>query len=795
TQNFHDSGGDPRSIITLKYEDFTSFHSRYYNSSNGLIFLYGNISTEKHFKYLSEEILGDCTPNGFNPVLLKQEKWDKPKRFDHTYGILDSESLQQKTLICLSWLLPSDEDFELLLLLDLLSSILLGNNGSPLRKAVVESRLGEDLLPYSGMFSSYLESFFMVGLRGTDRDKTGPFVDLVLKTIEELCVKGIERKIIEAAFNRFEFSCRELTRGRQPLGIRYSFMVTGSWLHGYDPFRELLVLRYLKPIRRKIFKRGFISSLLKKYFLENNSRTLVVLTPEKGKKQREDDFFRNYIQETLARKGQGEKQASMLARLKEFQDTPDSDEDLAKLPSLNLSELPRAVKKYDVDLSDSSLSSPIYTYGTPTNGIVYLDFYFDIAGLDFDSHLYLPILAETFVSMGIPGRSYADVSREVALQTGGFSYYLDSAVTVSGECKQWLVFRIKLLKHKINAALDILTKLLLSVDLSDTQRLYDVLLEYKNNLKSGIMFSGSYFSSLRAASRIHLSELYEEKWGGIEQYLFCHKLLDSLSRDSGIIESLQLRCNQIRSQIINLSRLTLLIIASAPDLKKAGTGVENAFQRFPRGPDIENIPPVSLPDDQPAFESIAIPSSTGSVATALKGSVFRSRENTIETILTKLMANCVLIDRVRQKGGAYGVSAHPSLLNGVFSFSSYRDPNIQSTLQAYADGLKYIHEKKFTKEQLKRAIIGRVGIDEKPLEPKNKGAVGLKRRMLGITDEERQKRRDIVLGATPDDLSHAAELLLEKMDKSRTVVIAGSEIIEKESSLMPELYGHRINLP
>src|SRR5690606_16411786 len=43
-----ESGGDPRSIPALTYEQFRAFHARYYHPSNAYIFLYGDIPITDH---------------------------------------------------------------------------------------------------------------------------------------------------------------------------------------------------------------------------------------------------------------------------------------------------------------------------------------------------------------------------------------------------------------------------------------------------------------------------------------------------------------------------------------------------------------------------------------------------------------------------------------------------------------------------------------------------------------------------------------------------------------------------
>ena len=48
-------------------------------------------------------------------------------------------------MFCVNWLLPSPTDAELVFALELLDHILLGTPASPLRKALIESGLGEDI--------------------------------------------------------------------------------------------------------------------------------------------------------------------------------------------------------------------------------------------------------------------------------------------------------------------------------------------------------------------------------------------------------------------------------------------------------------------------------------------------------------------------------------------------------------------------------------------------------------------------------------------------------------------------
>ena len=57
-----ESGGDPEDIPDLTYEEFLSFHQRYYHPSNSYIYLYGNLDAEEYLTFLEENYLF-CTGN------------------------------------------------------------------------------------------------------------------------------------------------------------------------------------------------------------------------------------------------------------------------------------------------------------------------------------------------------------------------------------------------------------------------------------------------------------------------------------------------------------------------------------------------------------------------------------------------------------------------------------------------------------------------------------------------------------------------------------------------------------
>jgi Zn-dependent M16 (insulinase) family peptidase len=185
-----DSGGNPASIPDLSLESARGFHARYYHPSNCRIFLYGSIPLEEILAFLAEKLLAGFSPQKIDSVIPLQEPWDRPRRLEKTYPVKPDTPLEGRSSVTLSWLLPPVTDPVDLVTHELLSEVLVENAGSPLRKALVDSGLGEDLSPVSGLEVDLKQMIFAAGLRGTDPGKEQDLQKLIFGTLSRLCTQG-----------------------------------------------------------------------------------------------------------------------------------------------------------------------------------------------------------------------------------------------------------------------------------------------------------------------------------------------------------------------------------------------------------------------------------------------------------------------------------------------------------------------------------------------------------------------------------------------------------------------------
>lgn len=123
-------------------------------------------------------------------------------------------------------------------MLDMLEHILTGLPGSPLRKALMDSGLGDDVTG-AGLEPDLRQAYFSIGLRSI-RPEDGDAVEaLIMDTLADLAEHGVPAKAVEAALNSLEFELRENNTGRFPRGLAAMFRSLSTWLYDGDPFAPL----------------------------------------------------------------------------------------------------------------------------------------------------------------------------------------------------------------------------------------------------------------------------------------------------------------------------------------------------------------------------------------------------------------------------------------------------------------------------------------------------------------------------------------------------------------------------
>jgi presequence protease len=137
-----------------------------------------------------------------------------------------------------------------------------------------------------------------------------------------------------------------------------------------------------------------------------------------------------------------------------------------------------------------------------------------------------------------------------------------------------------------------------------------------------------------------------------------------------------------------------------------------------------------------------------------------------------------LWDKVRVQGGAYGAFCPFDRLSGVLTFISYRDPNIQGTLEVYDQSGEFLRQLDINRAELTKSIIGVIGEMDAYQLPDAQGYTSMTRYLTGVSDEDRQCIREEVLATTQKDFRAFGDVLDRVKNKGLVVVLGSVEAIE-----------------
>ena len=413
-----DSGGNPDNITDLTYEKFKKFYDVYYHPSNSYIFLYGTMDIEEQLRFINDEYLSHFDAIEIDTEVTEQAPFKEGKVITYPYSVGSDESTDNRTLHAFSYVLPHVTP-EQSLAFEVLTHALLTSPAAPLKQALVKAGIGSDVSGY--YLDSIRQPIWVVQASGSNMDKQGQLQEIVESTLQQFCKDGIDKELLEASLNSIEFTLRESDFGGRPIGLAYIIRMMDNWLYGKDPIELLHYEEALVNIRKGL-QGSYFEDLIRHSLLDNHHKSLVSLYPEQGLQDKKDADVKEQLAAIKASMSQDELEGivEQTKRLKLRQETPDSEEALATIPLLELSDLSPEVE--DVERRESTIGhTKLHFVPTFTKGINYVAYYFKLDCLTEDELFYADILSDIIGRVDTSKRSYEDLAKLINLNLGGLS--------------------------------------------------------------------------------------------------------------------------------------------------------------------------------------------------------------------------------------------------------------------------------------------------------------------------------------------------------------------------------------
>ena len=673
----YESGGDPDVIPGLTYEQFLSFHKKYYHPSNSYIYLYGNMDMAEKLTFMDEEYLSSFEPLEVDSALTDQPPFEKTNRVVRQYPVGEDESEEENAYLSINMTVGTSLDRELYVAFQILDYALCSAPGAPLKQTLIERGLGKDV--YSIYENGIKQPYFSVISKNADAGREQEFIDAVQEVLGTIVKKGFDRRALLAGINYYEFKYREADFGSYPKGLMYGLQILDSWLYDDSmPFIHVEANDTFAALREKV-DTGYFEELVKEYLLENPHRSVVILNPQKGLSEEND----NRLKAELALKKASLSCEEMERIIEEakgltaFQEAPDCREDLQKIPLLTREDMKKEAPGF-INEERKIGDTPVLFHNIFTNGIGYLRLIFRLDDIPAQYYPYIGILKSTLGLLNTERFTYGDLFNEMNIVTGGMAAVNNAYCLVEDvdSCRVTMELKTKVLYENTSKAIELMREIIMTSDFGDAKRLREVLAEGQSRLQSQMMSAGHIIAAGRALSYGSPSGVISEVLSGVDVYRLITDLYDHFEE----------RKEDLIAKLKELARM----IFRKENLMVDFVGTQEGYNQLAQPVEALKASLYSCPVEKGKFVPTAVRRNegfmtSGQVQYVCRAGNFRKKGLPYKgalRVLKVMMGYEYLWVNVRVKGGAYGCMCSFGRTGDCY-FVSYRDPNLKDTIDVY----------------------------------------------------------------------------------------------------------------
>ena len=774
----HESGGDPRIIPELSYEQFCDFHHDHYHPSNATFFLYGDAELEKELEYLQENFLQHFKSPGKRARVDSGQLIKEPRVVYDSYGV-ESVDTESRTYLAVGTHVGTVADRMQNAAFQVIANILYNSDGSPLKNSIVSSGICKD---FGGLHlsSSCFNTVMITYLVGSEPHHLESFQTLYHDSLKSMVAGGLDKDLVLSELNKYEFAAREEASKAQR-GLDLMSKALAAFKYDTDPFETLQVEQLLKRLRQKALNENYFEELINSSLLENQARVTVVLEPDPQKLQetaREEQAHLERFEKTL---GEQEMQA-LVARTNELitrQSTPNDDQTLQLLPQLSRTDLPESIE-FHAPTAATLFGQQVLVSELPTNRISYLDVGLDLGSLP---QRYLPLLdlfGAVLTEIGTERLDYMAFAKEAATCTGGLNHAINTYARYGDmdSVKNVFWLSLKALPEYLERAIDLLADLFTGLNLTDRARIREIVRREFAWSEHSTQSEGYSLPATRVFSHLSLAARYQEQVNGITAYRVVKDIaINYAEQEEQLLDDLQ----NMAAILLNRNNMVIGLTAEKEDIQRfqdIGDRLVDALSAEQRDP----ASPPGLPEypDHEAFVTAA------EIVFAVQGgTLFREAgqySGSFEVLKTYLSRD-YLWNTVRQMGGAYGCFIQFSPVTGNVGLISYRDPQVRKTYEAYARLPEIIGKIDISADSLEQLIIGTYGAFDPHQSPAARGAAARNEFLSNITTEMKQQRVREITATTIADLRSYEESFARMLGSSHRAIIGNRAKIEHDREL------------
>ncbi|MCL2168547.1 MAG: insulinase family protein [Defluviitaleaceae bacterium] len=763
-----EAGGDPAAIPMIDNEYFINFHKNYYCPENALIYFYGDMDIELCLKRLHEEYLSKFERRGVDVAILPQPPLSEPAFANGEYSVSEEEDLGENYMSA-AYLLPEDIPALDVSAMKVLNYILMGTPASPLYKALVEAEVGEDV---AGSFSAdALHSSWGITMCN-GRLSTHELKEFCEGTLERIVNEGLSADFVNACLNFLEFQAKEEDYGSStPKGLVYNLRALAGWLYGKSPWEPLSGILHLTQIRKNCEAGGYFEGLIQKYVLDNKHCAYVVIDAVLGLDEKVEAGEREKLAGIKANMTDAEIDAIIgtCRELKEFQETPDTPEQLALIPRLRVSDIKKEIERVPLEPKDVQ-GARILHAALETNDIIYSTMIFGMDAVNKEQLPLTSILQYMLSKVATKNYDLAALTQEIKGNLGGLGFSSDVITKMDGSFEPVALVSTKFLSKNTDKMFAIVKEITQATLFNDKSQMKSYLLEMKASMDDKFLTGGSAVALSRTFTYFSPAAAYQDATGGLGFYAFLKELCENFdSRFDGLSKDLI----KLAKIIYNKSNARFSIVCNEELYGRFAAELGSFYDALDSG-ELQDAKRPKLIDT--GNEGIATASKVQYCAQAANYFADGYEYSGALKVLGNVLDN-YLYEEIRAKGGAYGCGCGFNHKGNMYYFS-YRDPGLESTFDVFKAISGYVRTLEMSDMEIEKYILGAIRAFDRPVTNAHKGLNAASNYMQGWTDEARQKERDELLGADLGILRGFSDMLEAAAAQNHICAVGNAAALE-----------------
>ena len=759
------SGGNPVCITDLTYNHFIEEYKRHYHPSNAYVYLDGDIPFDDILTmldaYMKEYDRCDDLPSFRMQEAVSENCTDY-------YELGREEETLNKGHLTIGRLLGTWCEKEKNMAAGIVADVLTGNNEAPLKRRILQNGLAQDINLI--IDDSGFQSWFCIHAENVTDGKENDVLDAVRECGETILREGLDHDALEASLNRMAYCLKEED---EPQGISRCIRVMGSWLYDGEPLYALENSTQVERLREMIGN-GEIDRLASDMLLNCEGQCILRMYPSKelGDKRRENEKERllriteNWTTEET------EKNSEYIEKLRRWQQTEDTEEDLATLPVLTKEDADVKPEWTATDVIDANGVKVLY-HKVYCSGIVHMRAYFSLTDYSLKDLTRISQMCSMLGKLPTKQHDALTLQQEIKRYTGklGFSVIVRNISDDSKTCTPYLVAATSVLENNLEKAKELLKEILTETLFDSDDRIMEIIRQNEMGARQRIVGAGHAIAVRNVLSHFSAEQAVRNALEGDDAVRYIHEFSVDPAQE---LCSFRMIAEKVLSETFCRKRMTVSITAD-----KAYDMDQWIFSFTEGSPVCDSA---EYHTDKPVHKGYRIPSQTGFAARGYRLDQCGQKFTGTMWLAGNILSLSYLWNRVRVQGGAYGAGFQIDRTGNMFTYS-FRDPTPVKSLNADFGAAAFMREFSENSESLDKYIISSLNELNPLLSAKEKGALADARYLSGYTEEDAERIRQEVLHTTYDDLEKCETWLKKFVSEGATCIVASQDKFTEDSDL------------